>query len=133
MKTTFQIAACVTVWITLTPVAFPQDNKPQHGSGPEAAREEMKSLKAGDGLEVSLFACEPMIRKPSNMDVDARGRVWIVENVNYRSSFKPWGYLRPEGDRVVILEDTNGDGFADKETTFYQGKDINAALGICVL
>lgn len=93
----------------------------------------MKSLKAGEGLEVSLFACEPMIRKPSNMDVDARGRVWIVENVNYRSSFKPWGYLRPEGDRIVILEDTNGDGFADKETTFYQGKDINAALGVCVL
>ena len=112
---------------------FSQDTRPQHGSGPEAAREELKALKTGEGLAVSLFACEPMVRKPSNMDVDARGRVWIIENVNYRSSFKPWGTLRPEGDRIVILEDTNGDGFADKETTFYQGKDINAALGICVL
>src|SRR5688572_11255748 len=75
-----------------------QDAQPQRGSGPEAAREELRTLKAGEGLEVTLFASEPMVRKPSNMDVDARGRVWIVENVNYRSSFKQWGYLRPEGD-----------------------------------
>ncbi len=113
--------------------ALAQDTKPQRGSGPEAAREELKSLKAGEGLEVSLFASEPMVRKPSNMDVDARGRVWVVENMNYRSTFQKWGKLRPEGDRVAILEDTNGDGVADKETTFYQGKDIDAALGICVL
>ncbi len=113
--------------------AFAEDAKPERGSGPEAAREELKSLKAGEGLAVSLFASEPMVRKPSNMDVDARGRVWIVENVNYRSVSNRGGYLRPEGDRIVILEDTNGDGVADKETTFYQGKDINASLGICVL
>ncbi len=40
---------------------------------------------------------------------------------------------RPEGDRVVILEDTNGDGLADKEKTFYQSKDLTNPLGICVL
>ena len=124
----------VTLFLTASVLtAAAEDAKPERGSGPEAAREELKSLKAGEGLEVSLFASEPMVRKPSNMDVDARGRVWIIENVNYRASFKPWGYLRPEGDRIVILEDTNGDGTADKETTFYQGKDINASLGICVL
>jgi putative membrane-bound dehydrogenase-like protein len=110
-----------------------EDAKPQRGSGPEAAREQLKSLQAGEGLEVSLFASEPMVRKPSNMDVDARGRVWVVENMNYRSTFQKWGKLRPEGDRVAILEDTNGDGFADKEITFYQGNDIDASLGICVL
>ena len=67
------------------------------------------------------------------MDVDSRGRVWVTEGANYRSSFQKWGVLRPEGDRIVVLEDTNGDGRADKETTFYQDLSINAALGICVL
>src|SRR6185436_19901668 len=37
------------------------------------------------------------------------------------------------GDRIVILEDTNGDGIADKETVFYQDPAINSALGVCVL
>ena len=59
---------------------------------------------------------------------------WIVtEGVNYRSTFQKWGILQPAGDRVVVLEDTNGDGAADKETVFYQDPSINAALGICVL
>jgi putative membrane-bound dehydrogenase-like protein len=102
------------------------------GYGPAAAREELKNLKAADGLEVSLFASEPMVRNPANMDVDARGRVWVTEGANYRV-WQKWGKLRPEGDRIVILEDTDGDGVADKETTFYQGNDINTALGICVL
>ena len=49
------------------------------------------------------------------------------------SSFQKWGTLQPEGDRIVILEDTNGDGRADKETVFYQDPSINTALGVCVL
>ena len=40
---------------------------------------------------------------------------------------------RPAGDRILILEDTDGDGRADKSTVFYQGRDIDSAMGICVL
>lgn len=105
---------------------------PKGRSGLQSAREQLKSAIVADGLEVSLFAAEPMVRNPANMDVDARGRVWVTEGANYRL-FQKWGKLRPEGDRIVILEDTNGDGQADKETTFYQGNDINTALGLCVL
>src|SRR4051794_602197 len=79
------------------------------GSGPEAAREELKSLKVPEGLEITLFASEPMVRNPANMDIDSRGRVWVTEGANYRL-FQKWGKLRPEGDRIVILEDSNGDG-----------------------
>lgn len=103
----------------------------QNGSGVEAAREQLKSMKVADGLEVTLFASEPMVRNPANMDIDARGRVWVTEGTNYRL-WQKWGKQRPEGDRVVILEDTDGDGMADKEKTFYQGNDINTALGIGV-
>lgn len=101
-------------------------------SGVEAARAQLKEMTVADGLAVSLFASEPMVRNPADMDIDERGRVWVTEGANYRL-FQKWGKLRPEGDRIVILEDTNNDGVADKETTFYQGNDINTALGICVL
>jgi len=102
------------------------------GFGPVAAKEQLKNLTTPDGLEATLFASEPMVRNPADMDIDARGRVWITEGANYRL-FQRWGKLRPEGDRILILEDTNGDGAADKETVFYQGNEINTALGICVL
>ncbi len=102
-------------------------------SGPDVARADLKNMIVAEGLEVSVFASEPKVKNPTNMDIDERGRVWITEGVNYRSTFQKWGILQPEGDRIVILEDTDGDGFADSEKTFYQGKDINAALGICVL
>jgi putative membrane-bound dehydrogenase-like protein len=101
-------------------------------NGAAAAKEQMKALKVADGLEASLFALEPMVRNPANMDIDARGRVWVTEGANYRV-WQKWGKLRPDGDRVAILEDTDGDGVADKDTTFYQGNDVNTALGICVL
>lgn len=87
----------------------------------------------GYDLEMRLFAQEPQVINPCSMDVDASGRVWIAEGANYRSSFQSWGILRPEGDRIIILEDTDGDGKSDKSTTFYQDPSINAALGICVL
>src|SRR6266571_2928153 len=83
------------------------------GVGPEAARESVKKFTVADGLAVSLFASEPMVRNPTDMDIDARGRVWITEGANYRSTFQRWGVLEPAGDRIVILEDTNGDGVAD--------------------
>ena len=105
----------------------------ERGIGMAAAKKSLKDFTVADGLEVSVFAAEPMLRNPTDMDIDERGRVWVCEGVNYRSTFQPWGTLDPHGNRIVILEDTNGDGVADKETTFYQGPEINSALGICVL
>ncbi len=86
-----------------------------------------------EGLDITLFASEDMVRNPTNMDVDDKGRVWITEGVNYRPRLNPDIPQKEEGDRIVILEDTNGDGKADKEIVFYQGNDINSALGIMVL
>src|SRR5260370_34407971 len=102
------------------------------GVGLEAARESIKRFSVGEGLEASLFAAEPMGRNPTDMDIDERGRVWITEGINYRV-WQKWGILQPEGDRIVILEDSDCDGLADKATVFYQDPSINAALGICVL
>src|SRR6266850_705945 len=103
------------------------------GAGPEAAADAAKKFTVCDGLEATLFASEPMVRNPTDIDIDERCRVWVAEGVNYRSTFQKWGVLHPEGDRIVVLEDTKGAGRADKETVFYQDPSINAALGICVL
>ncbi len=97
--------------------------------GYEEAKAQMQNFTAAPGLQVGLFAAEPQIENPTNIDIDHRGRVWAVEAVNYRK----WSDLRPEGDRVVILEDSNGNGVANKETTFWQSPELKWPLGICVL
>jgi putative membrane-bound dehydrogenase-like protein len=108
----------------------------ERGSGPAAAAEDTGRLLTPPGLEATLFASEPDIVNPTDLDIDAQGRVWVTEGANYRVSphmNKQWGVQRKDGDRIVILEDTNGDGKSDKSKIFYQDPSINAALGICVL
>lgn len=83
------------------------------------------------GLEATLFASEPDLTNPTNIDVDHRGRVWACDVVNYREHGR--GDKRPEGDRILILEDTDSDGVADSSKVYYQGRDVDAALGIAVL
>jgi hypothetical protein len=85
------------------------------------------------GLEAKLFAAEPMIHGVSNIDIDHRGRVWVCDIVNYRRFNNEDHPGRKEGDRILILEDTDGDGKADCSTVFYQGSDIDSAHGVCVL
>lgn len=89
----------------------------------------VEQLDAHPELKVQLFAGEPMMLSPSSIDIDARGRVWVCEVVNYRKH----NGERAEGDRILILEDTDGDAKADKSTVFYQGRDVDSAHGICVL
>lgn len=92
----------------------------------------LKSLTIAEGLTVQPFATEPMLRNPTNIDVDERGRVWVTEAYNYRPQING-NPTNPEGDRIVILEDSNGDGRADTGKIFYQGPELNAPLGVCVL
>lgn len=86
-------------------------------------------MKVADGLEVQLFASEPMVSNPTNISVDHAGRVWVCEAYNYDV---PPDKVDQKGDRIIVLEDTDHDGKADKRTVFYQGNDINTPLGIFV-
>lgn len=83
-------------------------------------------------LELSLWASEPLFANPTCVDIDHKGRVWVCESVNYRHKLHHRPPNRPEGDRILILEDTKGTGNADKVTTFYQAPDLLAPLGIAV-
>ena len=84
-------------------------------------------------LDVELFASEPMMANPTNIDIDHLGRVWVCEVINYRQFRNGDSKPREEGDRILILEDTDGDAKADSQTVFYQGRDIDSVHGICVL
>jgi putative membrane-bound dehydrogenase-like protein len=86
-------------------------------------------LKVAEGVEATLAASEPVLKSLTNLDIDHRGRVWVCEVVNYRRH----NGERPEGDRILILEDTNQDGIMDQSKVFYQGRDIDSAIGLCVL
>lgn len=82
-----------------------------------------------DGLRVDLWAASPLLYNPTNIDVDAQGRVWATEGWNYRDM--P-GH-REAGDRVVVVYDSNGDGRADKSHTFVQDPELKSPLGIAVV
>ncbi len=97
--------------------------------GKQPPEKAVANLDIGDGLETTLFASEPMMLSPSSIDIDHLGRVWVCEVVNYRGHRNK----RPEGDRILVLEDTSGDGKADKSTVFYQGREIDSVHGVCVL
>jgi len=90
------------------------------------------NLQAAEGLAVQLFASEPMMTNPTDMDMDDRGRVWLCEAYNYRPEING-NPVHPEGDRILILEDTDGDGKADKHTVFFQGPEVASPLGIWVM
>ncbi|MHA8085130.1 PVC-type heme-binding CxxCH protein [Aquirufa antheringensis] len=98
----------------------------------DSVQTKVSTLQVPEGLEVKPFAAEPMLINPTNIDVDSKGRVWVLEAYNYRPGING-NPTNPQGDRIVILEDTNGDGQADSRKVFYQSPELNAPLGIAVL
>ena len=74
-----------------------------------------------------------MVVNPTNMDVDSRGRVWVTEGLNYRltrGGNKQFHRIE-EADKIKILEDTDGDGKADKVTVFAD-KIFPVPMGLAV-
>ncbi len=87
------------------------------------------AMSVAEGLVVELFAAEPMVINPTNMAIDETGRVWVCESPAYALSDEE---INAIGGRIVILEDTSGDGKADLRKVFYEGEDVHLALGIAV-
>lgn len=77
-------------------------------------------------FEIQLFAQEPDITNPIAMAWDERGRLWVVESVDYPNTFKETDGAA--NDRIKICEDTNGDGKADKFTVFADKLNIPTSM-----
>ncbi len=118
---------------------------------PEEAR---KKMTVPEGYEVRCFAHEPMVQNPVAMTWDHRGRLWVVEAYEYPNGSPhpapfggeakddqyhpvPANCLNQDSgipnqelprDRVIILEDTDNDGAADKRTVFVEGLNLASAI-----
>jgi len=92
---------------------YPEHEVPGGAQPPDVATE-LERFRVADALEVSLFASDPMVANPINVNWDERGRLWVATSTIYP-------HLAPgqaPDDRILILEDLDGDGRADKSTVF---------------
>ena len=108
------------------PISHPIESEWQSDFDPEYV--DLDQFALPDDLEVTIWATSPYLYNPTNMDIDHKGRIWVAEGVNYRRH----NGRRPGGDRIAVLEDTDGDGKCDKSHTFVQEKGLVAPLGVAV-
>lgn len=101
-----------------------RDPKPQYQL-PLAVEEAQRHLQVAAGFELQLFACEPEITNPIAMCWDERGRLWVLESVDYPNQLNRDGV---GNDRIVICEDTDDDGRADSFQVFADGLNIPTAI-----
>ncbi|MFO0801161.1 MAG: PVC-type heme-binding CxxCH protein [Gemmataceae bacterium] len=102
--------SAAAVLLLATPVAA----QPKAADRPIPAAAAAKAITLPPGFKATLFAGEPDVVQPIAMTFDTRGRLWVVECLSYPK----WRADGKGSDRVVILEDTDGDGVHDKRTVF---------------
>ena len=78
---------------------------------------ERATFQVAPGFQVNLFAADPILAKPIQMAWDSKGRLWVACSETY-PQIKPG---QTANDKIVVLEDTDGDGKADKTTVFAEG------------
>src|SRR5262249_20352085 len=94
---------------------------------PQGTREADVPKTSDLRLEVALFAAAPDIVHPIGIDFDSKGRLLVIES---HTHFQPEGYKGPKHDRIRILEATDGDGKADRFTTFFEGTQATMDIAV---
>lgn len=107
--------------VCFLPLAWADDwphaeNTQKAGEHPPTALEQVARMTVPDGFKVTLFAAEPDIRQPVSFTFDDRGRLWVLECYTYTGKKQ---YDLRKRDRIVILEDTDGDGRLDERKVFW--------------
>src|SRR6185436_18475818 len=117
--------------------------KPRADAEPLSPAEAAKTFKVADGLIWEQVLAEPIVAQPLHLSFDTRGRMWVVQYLQYpnpaglkmisRDNFwravydkvpaPPPNHVRG-ADKITIHEDTDGDGVFDKHKTFVDGLNI---------
>jgi putative membrane-bound dehydrogenase-like protein len=87
------------------------------GEEPLSLQEAIKRLRVPEGFRITLAAAEPDVRQPIAITFDDRGRLWIAESYSYDGST----FTNERHDRILIFEDTTGDGVLDRRRVFRDG------------
>ncbi|MEM8671916.1 MAG: PVC-type heme-binding CxxCH protein [Planctomycetota bacterium] len=112
----------VCLVLSIFNVAFAQKAKIHTAEQPLAPVDAAQTMNVPEGVRVTLFAGEPDVQQPIGFCIDDRGRLWVAEAYSYPVHSK-------EGkDRIIILEDVDGDGRHDRRTVFYD--QLNYVSGI---
>ena len=82
--------------------------------------EALRTFSMPAGYRLELVASEPLIQDPIAIDWDPAGRLWAIELPGYMRDIRASGEYEPIG-RIVVLEDSNGDGAMDRRTVFADG------------
>lgn len=90
--------------------------------------EAVAAMTVKGGYKVNAWASEPMMSQPMAFCWDDRGRLWIAENKDYES--RGSGFSNAGNSRILILEDTDGDGVADSRKVFLEGIAFPAAIAV---
>ena len=117
----FSLLAIIHAQPAIAQKEYGFDNRKGSGQPYLKPKESVAKIKVPDEFEVKLFAGEPQVVNPVAFTVDEKGRIWVVECFEYPKR-TPKG--KAPRDRIVILEDTDGDGVCDKRTVFAEGKDF---------
>lgn len=94
----------------------------EEAPAPLPPRDAAATMVLPDGFQATLFAGEPDVKQPINFCIDDRGRLWVAEAYSYPE------HTTTGNDRIIILEDVDGDGQADRRTVFYD--KLNYVTGI---
>jgi putative membrane-bound dehydrogenase-like protein len=113
-----------TVAVAASPAPIPHGQNKAPGE-PLAPADAVAKMTVPEGFQVELVAAEPDIVNPVAMTFDERGRIWITESVEY-----PRHDAGPGRDRIKVLEDTDGDGRADRFTIFADGLNIPSGIAV---
>ena len=117
----------VQFFVSDKPIDIPKLAQAQQ-SLPQVDHFPADQLDMPEGLEVKLWAKSPLFFNPTNMDIDYKGRIWVAEGRNYRGK-----RTQPNGDRIMVIEDKDGDGVAESSHVFVQEKSFISPLGIAIV
>ncbi|MCE9605768.1 MAG: HEAT repeat domain-containing protein [Planctomycetia bacterium] len=108
------VVAAILFFCASSPALAQRDLKDIPSPDPELERQ---TLQLADGLEINLFAADPLLAKPIQMNFDSAGRLWIATSETYPHIVPG----QKANDKIIVLEDVDADGKADKTHVFADG------------
>lgn len=107
----------VALWLGFALSSSAQAQRDLKDIPPTDPEQERQALELADGLEINLYAADPLLAKPVQMNFDAAGRLWVATSETYPHILPG----QEAKDKIIVLEDADHDGRAEKTTVFADG------------